>query len=267
MDVTRVQRTRSAAHGADAPVAALGAPGFGSALFRHLRDMTGCAHALALAIEGEKPKALLLAANTGEGSSARDAARRYMAEHWAHDPSNFVPQRPDDLLCLRFSPAEIGVQGYRRDCYSAFDLVDRLSLVQGRQGGSVRLNLYRSSSDGRFSETTVERVISAARVLFSLLMKQQELEAANPNGQVDVRKLLEELEPKLSPRELDICVGICTGLSSEGIALTHGISINSVLTFRKRAYSRLGISSQNQLMRLLMARERRLRDDNRRRAT
>lgn len=37
-----------------------------------------------------------------------------------------------------------------------------------------------------------------------------------------------------------------------GIALELGAGINIVLTYRKRAYARLGISSQNELMRILM---------------
>lgn len=37
----------------------------------------------------------------------------------------------------------------------------------------------------------------------------------------------------------------------EAIALTLGIRRNTVLTYRKRAYARLGISSQNELVRLI----------------
>jgi len=36
--------------------------------------------------------------------------------------------------------------------------------------------------------------------------------------------------------------------------LSLGLSINTVLTYRKRAYSRLGISTQNELVRLLILR-------------
>lgn len=56
----------------------------------------------------------------------------------------------------------------------------------------------------------------------------------------------------LTNREQSVCVGILTGHTTEAIALHLGISINSVLTFRRRAYQKLGISSQNELfMRVL----------------
>lgn len=41
------------------------------------------------------------------------------------------------------------------------------------------------------------------------------------------------------------------GKGSEAIALALGIGINTVLTYRKRAYARLG-TSHNELMRLVL---------------
>jgi DNA-binding CsgD family transcriptional regulator len=47
-------------------------------------------------------------------------------------------------------------------------------------------------------------------------------------------------------------MSILQGLSSEAIAGQFGISLNSVLTYRRRAYQRLGITSQNELFSLVM---------------
>jgi DNA-binding CsgD family transcriptional regulator len=43
------------------------------------------------------------------------------------------------------------------------------------------------------------------------------------------------------------------GMTSEAIGLKLGISVNTVLTYRKRAYGRLNISCQNELMRLILS--------------
>ena len=48
-----------------------------------------------------------------------------------------------------------------------------------------------------------------------------------------------------------LCAAIAVGMNSEAIALTLGIRLNTVLTYRKRAYARLGICSQNELVRLI----------------
>jgi len=62
----------------------------------------------------------------------------------------------------------------------------------------------------------------------------------------------DQIMPHLARRELDVCVGIMQGKSSEAIALALGISVNTVRTYRKRAYARLGITSHNELMRLVL---------------
>jgi DNA-binding CsgD family transcriptional regulator len=52
----------------------------------------------------------------------------------------------------------------------------------------------------------------------------------------------------LSRREGEVCARILYGLSSCGIALDLGIGKESVMTYRKRAYQRLGIGSQRELL-------------------
>ena len=60
------------------------------------------------------------------------------------------------------------------------------------------------------------------------------------------------IAPSLPARELDVCVSIVNGVTSEGIALALNVSIDTVFTYRKRAYARLGISSQNELVKLVL---------------
>lgn len=64
-------------------------------------------------------------------------------------------------------------------------------------------------------------------------------------------EVLETCYPELTKRESAVCGLIAIGMSSEAIALTLGSGINTVLTFRRRAYSRLHISTQNELLHIL----------------
>jgi DNA-binding CsgD family transcriptional regulator len=63
---------------------------------------------------------------------------------------------------------------------------------------------------------------------------------------------LAQLCPALSGREREVLAWSAIGLTSEGIALQLNIGLNTVQTYRKRAYRRLSISSQNELMHRLM---------------
>jgi LuxR family transcriptional regulator, activator of tox operons len=57
--------------------------------------------------------------------------------------------------------------------------------------------------------------------------------------------------PGLTDRERTVCSLIAIGMTSEGIGIHLGISINTVLTFRRLAYAKLKISSQAELLRVL----------------
>jgi DNA-binding CsgD family transcriptional regulator len=56
----------------------------------------------------------------------------------------------------------------------------------------------------------------------------------------------------LTGREREVCLRILSGQSSEAISSELSISIHSTLTYRRRAYERLGISSQNELFGLVL---------------
>ncbi|TKW76868.1 MAG: hypothetical protein DI543_18695, partial [Bradyrhizobium icense] len=56
----------------------------------------------------------------------------------------------------------------------------------------------------------------------------------------------------LTGREKEVCLRILSGFSSEAIAAELGISLHSALTYRKRAYEKLGISAQNELFGMVL---------------
>lgn len=58
--------------------------------------------------------------------------------------------------------------------------------------------------------------------------------------------------PNLTPRQTEVCARIVLGYSILAISLELGITQNTVSTLRKRAYSRLGICSQNELFGLCL---------------
>jgi len=57
---------------------------------------------------------------------------------------------------------------------------------------------------------------------------------------------------RLTHREKEVCLRILSGFSSEAISIELGISLQSTFTYRKRAYDRLGISSQNELFAIVL---------------
>ena len=57
---------------------------------------------------------------------------------------------------------------------------------------------------------------------------------------------------RLTTRESEICERILIGYTSTGISLDLGIATSSVNTYRRRAYEKLGIATQNELFSLCL---------------
>jgi DNA-binding CsgD family transcriptional regulator len=92
---------------------------------------------------------------------------------------------------------------------------------------------------------------------------QQKVQPMGRSGNVIVDELLSDRPAfaQLTVRERSVCLGILTGYTSEAMAINMSISINSVLTYRKRIYEKLGITSQNELFLLVIKQVFRTGDD------
>jgi len=238
-------------------IAKIGSPSFETSFFQIAREATACEHVTAFASSERAPARLLFAINRGSQPIARTIAEKYLKHYWHHDPANLVCRRnvsPSYEMAVRVFCQDIDHDAYRRDCYSAVDLVDRFSIIRHHGDETVRLNLYRSAQRGRFVVTDFASVLECADIMFALLAKHDAQRVAVDQGsEADVlARRLRQIMPQLARRELEVCLGIMQGKSSEAIGLALGISVNTVLTYRKRAYARLGITSHNELMRLVL---------------
>jgi DNA-binding CsgD family transcriptional regulator len=68
----------------------------------------------------------------------------------------------------------------------------------------------------------------------------------------DIEMRLKAACPILSGRERSVCARTVAGVTAEGIAIDLGIKQSSVLTYRRRAYERLNISTAHQLSAMLL---------------
>ena len=233
----------------------VGRSAFSPALFGLAREVLGCEHLTAFSLDGNCSPRVVVAENTGTEHLASGVAKKYTAYYWRLDPANRVfdgTGAGHDFWGVRISARDIIDSAYRTHCYNAVGLDHRLSISHLRAGRTYRLNFY--SGHGRtFSDAAAARVFDAADLLIALICRHdaESTVSRRPDREAFAQRL-RAVVPELSGRELEVAALIASGLSSHGIALELGISVNTVLTYRKRAYARLGISSQNELMRLLL---------------
>jgi DNA-binding CsgD family transcriptional regulator len=149
--------------------------------------------------------------------------------------------------------ADIEDRQYRREIYDRYRLRERLSLVDRVRDRWMMLNIYRGHGSDSFRERDIARVRESAPVLLGLAGKHTGLTAATVlrTGRADsihyLNDLLGRIEPRLTPREREVCARALAGQTVHGIASELAVRPPTVATLRRRAYEKLGISSLNEL--------------------
>jgi DNA-binding CsgD family transcriptional regulator len=244
-------------------VETVGTPEFESHLFRAAHEAIQCEHLSAFSIAPAALPRLLLAANHGATQIARSAGSAYVGSHWNSDPTNRLLAGAGALhtgVLVSLSGDEMLRLNYRRKCYSRADwestgvnLIHKISLIKSRDDEIIKINFYRHRAAGPFATSELEKIADISDLLFAFLVRHSPVGSRGGSGSLRGRfeHCLTRIGRGITHREAQVCAAIAIGMSSAGIASALGISVNTVLTHRKRAYSRLSISSQNELMRLL----------------
>jgi DNA-binding CsgD family transcriptional regulator len=160
--------------------------------------------------------------------------------------------RDNEVAILRIRPDDIASSAFRRQFYDDRGIVERLSIIQrGRDAWRV-LSVARHRSDGYFSDEEVGVILGLACLALPML-------PLNRGSPIRPRKLgVSQLEerfadryPDLTLRQRQVCARAAVGMTVEATALDLGIAKTSVLTYRQRAYQRLGVTSPIELRALV----------------
>ena len=136
-------------------------------------------------------------------------------------------------------------------------IVERMVVCRRADDDSLGFNILsvlRSARGGPFLPDDVSRLESFADVLMSIIEKHDEVRIRQPSvtealaSIADVERCIARAPEAPPRREIEVCARIVFGLSSNDIAADLGIGEQSVATYRKRAYQRLGIPSRRDLM-------------------
>ncbi|MCB1337622.1 MAG: helix-turn-helix transcriptional regulator [Maritimibacter sp.] len=118
---------------------------------------------------------------------------------------------------------------YRKRFFDAPGLVAKTTILAVGERLRLFVSLYTSSSAGKPCDADLARL--AGRL--AILHFERASDTATP-APLSV----------LSDRERAVCLGILSGRKTEAIAADLGVAASSVVTYRKRAYHKLGITSR-----------------------
>jgi len=194
---------------------------------------------------------------------AEGLAKDYVDEYHLRDP-HFSHTQDEPGEAIHPSLNDEYDPDYRDHFFTQHDLIDKLSITRKNDDGYIYCNFYRMGESGKFSteerrqfDSILPLVISLIASHFKILRLQGE---SNPDDAPTARSLVHsvisrKVAPfdKLTKREADVCERILVGFTSTGISLDLGIAESSVNTYRRRAYERLGIATQNELFSLCIS--------------
>jgi DNA-binding CsgD family transcriptional regulator len=240
-------------------VSTLGTNEFDATLFAALNAIAGCDHVTVFVAPGSGGPRVLLASSKDGTSVALKAGREYVSRFWHCDPSNSIDLlRERSGVLVRSTAADVRAADYRRHCYSQNDwartgsqIIERLALMLTDEHESYKVSLFRHAASGPFAQADIEALAAWSEPLLALIRKHARLSVTSRGDFDKYVEMLAAIAPGLSPREREVCAGIAFGMSSEAIRLKLGVGLSTVQTHRKRAYARLRISSQNELLKLL----------------
>lgn len=205
----------------------------------------------------DHPSWLIAEGKNERAIAAQLAAEQYVKHYYARDPNidQLRNQLRGRVTAHRFVHRDsIKDNDYRARFFDEIDIQEKVSVLTRFRGGYLYSNFYRSAKHEHFDEEQIAALSEISRLTLSCLKKHLALVGHLPKGRDRegrlraVYSLLTMRQgARLTEREADVCARIVLGMSTTGIALDLRVSENTVATLRKRAYERLGISSQNEL--------------------
>lgn len=239
-------------------VESLGGAAFDRALADLLTAAAGFQQVIVFAVPREGEARCLYGWHRSAPGLAAALSQRYVEGRFDRlDPTlrtlRRITGQPRKLRLLRRD--DIDDDAYRRHFFDRPDLDRKVSILNEDSAEGLYLNVYKRAGDADFSDREVGNLAGLAGLVCKSILRHRALarnHAPTPPDPETLRRLLSAQAPTLSAREAEVCARIVAGYSSEAIALDLRVTGNSVATYRKRAYAKLGISSQHELFALCL---------------
>ena len=242
---------------------AAGSAAFEQTLFKFMNKLLPVDHCAVFTYGPRAGAGHLFTTSRMDEAASQALAEDYVGGYFERDP-NFpkiqaLAQGGGEPL--RMDRDEAYDASYRQRFFERTELVDKASTIASTAEASVYCNFYRMARSGPYTGDEWQQLGRVLPLITSLIALHYRLnpksgsdEEASPQSLVhSVINMAAPPFDRLTSRERDVCARILLGFTSEAIALDLGIAATSVVTYRKRAYAKLGIVAQNELFSLCLA--------------
>lgn len=238
-------------------IKAIGTHGYGSACLELFEQSFDAEHWAVFHYRANNSVNCVATASRVYRSAAQENIDKFVVRCHRVDPSLVaLKQRfPEHSCVTKIDIGDIRDRQYRH-CFELTHVQERLSFFSQLGSDLHQLSIYRGAKKGVFSSHELAHFSTIAGLMLATASKHERLcrEATIVPRHLDleaIERYLEYLPGDLSKREREVCSRAAAGKTIEGTALDLDIRKTSVITYRQRAYQKLGISRQNELVALV----------------
>jgi DNA-binding CsgD family transcriptional regulator len=238
----------------DEIILAIGSDGFSRILFRSARNILSVRHLVAYRCRPDAPVETLFAESANDDETMRRMIHVYSQGHYARDPirEHLGPAPGRQVSIQHVDAATIQDDVFRKDLYLSQKMASKTAILVRRATDTIVISLFRGEDVGTLSGQQWDYVNRNAAYIGAAVERHLELvDHRMDDGWLRKLRQIGGASP-LSSREMLVCCRILEGYLNEGIALGMAISVHSVITYRRRAFAKLGISTQNELFNLVL---------------
>lgn len=199
--------------------------------------------------DGGAPMALASSSGLGDSEERTSAyARRFHRSDPAVAARLATP--PGSGFHLRVPAAAIELGAYRKLCFDRPRFVEKITFGWRKPGHALVLSFYQRH-DG--VEPDIAQLGALAQLAITGLTRMAARPAQGPPLVEEVERRLADAHGILTTREREVCARTLVGSTAREIGEELGLGVGTVLTYRQRAYQKLGVSRASNLLAAIMS--------------
>lgn len=205
-----------------------------------------------------------------DADTCQTLTKAYTERFHARDPHLSTPTTEAEVTLLPHTPTSAYDAEYQARFFHDTGLIDKMSSLLRSRNYTIYCSFYRLKDSGCFAAAECEALSRILPLLTNLIFKHARLKglakkedqpdqiitqvplSRSPDAMANLLDAKSAVFGRLTDRERQVCAHILQGYSSEAISLELKVAMSTIHTYRKRAYAKLGISSQNELFSLCL---------------
>jgi DNA-binding CsgD family transcriptional regulator len=199
--------------------------------FADFAETLGVDQIMVFSIERDTARCLM-SRHFGNAAMAGKLAAEYLDGWYRQDP--LLPEllcAPENTVSVRrLDDIKAGMkEDYRRIFFETPGMVAKTTALAAGESLRLFVSLYQTRADAMPVDADLARL--AGRLALLHFERAEETDLPSPLA-------------ALSEREQAVCLGILSGRKAEAIAADLGVAASTAITYRKRAYAKLGVTSR-----------------------